>query len=188
MRRIFDAMADAHFVPQDDGSVRFVLPKPDRGYLILTEAEANGAKIFWRPMVRYYAYAWHACVLICLIVPWLGLLLLLTLWLVGIVLIQEIKHRFERKVGKEEGQHDWVCYRQSHSISRPFALWLKYTGRAVAVLCLASFYLPPEIKSVVGPLELSGLFIVAARWDAFFSGMASSPKAKENWAQAARLK
>ena len=46
LKAFFDALADGHFVPHDDGVVRFTMPSPNDGYLVLSDAESKGAKVF----------------------------------------------------------------------------------------------------------------------------------------------
>ena len=95
MRAFLDAYADGHFVPQDDDTVHFTMPItiPGRnsGYLVLSDAESEGAKVFWRTLVQFYLYVCHAFALIGLFVPWLGGLLLLVAWQMSFSFSQAIR-------------------------------------------------------------------------------------------------
>lgn len=185
MRGFFDSLADAHFVPQDDGRVRFVLPKSYGGYLVLEEAEADGVKILWRPIVRFYIYALHVCVPVGLIAPWTGLGLLAVWWAAGHWLVRAIRLRFGREMGRDEGQRQWINSNLSHSISRRAAVWLSCLGGITSACSILSAYLlPSDIMPLGEPLRLLPIFLVGLSWVSLFAGLARSPEANENWARA----
>ena len=184
MIRFSNTMAAANFIPDGEGTVRFVLPDPFRASILMGETEAEGAKTLWQFIFRCFLLAGHACALLGLVAPLHGCGLLLCLFVLWIPVIVSIRGRSEPAGDDEREQRDWVSYQRSRSISRRGAFWFRNAAGLAFVLCIAAPILFPIEESLgLEPQNLFGLFVVICAWMGFFAPILSSPKAKGYWVQ-----
>ena len=184
MIRFLNMVAAANFVPQGNGMVRLMLPRPLGGSILMGEVEAEGAKALWQSIFLCFAIAGHACALIVLVVPLLGCGLLLAVFVLWICVIWSIQGEYEPAADEEREQRDWVSLQRSKSLSRRQVFWLHKAAWLTFVLSLLSaIYLPSENAFGFGIENLIGLFVVSMAWLGFFDRIRSSPKAKEHWAR-----
>ncbi len=157
----------------------------DGAFLILDTAEADAMKLLWRPKVRYYLYAAHACLLIDILRPWCGLLLLLALWLARITFFREIKRHPGTKVHRDRDAHDPGSAALSQILPQPLAisLWLLTGGSFFTALAFLIFE-PLELAADVYWTSIICFALITWSWSTFFSGIMNHHRKMKKPAQA----
>ena len=168
MNTFLDAIADARFVPQGDDSVRVMVSEFYGTGFDLSAAQSDGTKLLWRPLVRCYIHAAHACALLGLFVPWAGLALLFLLWIVKSYLVHGMRRRSGREVSLERGEFDRVYEQLSRSISRRAAISLGIVAAIPTLPFAISGLLPLFTDHSIETLPFLALFFVGLGWGGLF--------------------